>query len=159
MLVFCQNCFSASRDIKLSVHESNTQGGCSKCGSGAVMSQSVVAAAGAIDLDATQVRQQVRVPEPEPKPEPTHGTWNTRHGIPFNTDYIETSRIREFLRLAGYETVRELDQWWDGSYFEHRLFFLLYPRSRPFFELLLENANGQQRTIKLEVRLDIVAVG
>lgn len=132
-LIFCQDCFeSTGRKLDLSIHEMNTNGNCSKCDSSAVISESVVAGAGAVVV-APDTALSIEAVE-------THGTWNTRHGIAYNTDYIQTSRVRDFL-LA--ENMRSEATWWDGSYFEYRMHFLLY--QTPGFELLLENIDGEQR--------------
>jgi hypothetical protein len=70
--------------------------------------------------------------------------------IQSNTDFIRTEDIREFLLRNGLDTMQ---RWWDGTYFEHHLWFLFAETASPGFEIMVENYDGTQMTTYFDVVL------
>jgi hypothetical protein len=131
--IFCQACFESTHDPTKSVWEVDTNGRCSKCGSNAVLDARVVASIAAQRLEENrQIEMEKRK-------------------IPYNTDILRSEDIREFLRNHDGEAER----WWDGTYFEYHLWFLLVGSITNSFELLLENKDGKQRTVALSVEFKL----
>lgn len=127
--IFCQTCFETTHNTQRSVWEIDTNGRCSKCGSEAVIDAILMATMANI-TQATRERE--------------------RRSVPYNTDLLRSQDIRDFLSIHDPEA----EGWWDGTYFEHHLWFLLHVCGNGF-ELMLENRNGEQRSIVFSVKLQL----
>lgn len=134
MIIFCQNCFENTHDITKSVNASNTNGSCAKCGSFAVIDAAQMVSEAQVGKIATKVLIEEITPRREPR------------RIQSNTDFVRTEDIREFLKRYSFN---DAEHWWDGTYFEHHLWFLVEPDfGGSDFEIMIENRDGRQKNIK-----------
>jgi hypothetical protein len=76
-LVFCQDCFDRTHDPELSVNEVNTNGGCGKCGSKAVMSADALEK---FNASQTQNKPHAAGAHVKPRLFPTHNLYRVRCG-------------------------------------------------------------------------------
>lgn len=137
MAIFCQTCYEATKDVAKSVYAVNTNGSCSKCGSFQVIDASVMLAASPTMISKAES-------EPISRSEPRR--------IQSNTDFVRTEDIREFLKSYKYD---EVEHWWDGTYFEHHIWFLVEPSpTGPDFSLMIENRDGSQKEIHFRVAVE-----
>lgn len=147
--IFCQNCYSTTNAIAASVHDVNTNGTCSKCGSEAILSPEVVA--GALRGGANAERRTESTSSEDNWSHSPQGG-RGRRMLEYNHSFIHKTDINEVL-IRWHP---ELERWWDGHYFQLNYNFLYYRNTNcysPTLDVLLENKDGSQRYITFEVTL------
>lgn len=148
-LIFCQDCLDRTHSVALAVNEVNVNGGCSKCGSQAVMSADAIKTALGSKLKTPKAHigssDILRNPF---EPTTLRSKESLRKGaIGGLIHYPSSEEVRAFLYGNGYidET-----KWWDGFYFEIHLHFITDPEVGQI-DIILENRDEKQQVCVVDI--------